>query len=430
MLKSFFGDLTSKRPAPPAEDDDDGFAATAIMENFADARPSAPAAALDDPHAEELKVEGDPATALRAHFAGRADQEATTKVITIVDPVRVWATLVIGTLSEACAHPIERLHLREHDTERLLATVERTTVIRQNTDQLKVAHADVRATGPEGAGIQVALMERSHMTTIVVGPMQAQAIDALLASLKDAATLSTWRCPTLLFLLPPNAAWIQHKIQGIAWPLALQVLVVEEPLTSASAVWNAMVAQWRLAKAQQTWARDVLLARRHETLDFSESAPGGLQVAIPGTAAAMPAKMVVTPELAGAAGRPQPTHLQADQAQTALAKMASMDGLLACALVNDETSQVLARDTRLGQDLDLERTALACAQLMRAHRQSALLMGLSAVDEITTSSGGRQVMLRPASRRPGFFMMALLDKQRTNMTLARLRLMELDKHLT
>lgn len=433
MLKSLFGDLgSSKRasapPAPTEEDGDDGFAATAIMEPLAtETKASEPD---DDQHAQELTVSGAPAAALRDHLnASRADQDVATKLITIIDPVRVWATLVISTLSEACAQPIKRLHLREPHTLRTLATIERTTVVRQSTDQLQVMHADVRTTGKDSTDIQAALMERSHMTAIVVGPMQAHAIDALLVSLQEASSLSSWRCPTLLFMLPPNSAWIQQKIQAVAWPLSMQVMVIEEPMTSASAVWNAMVAQWRLAKAQQTWARDVLLARRNEEIDFSESAPGSLNVSIPGVVG--PTRMIVTPELAGAANRPKSSSAQqAEQAQSALEKMSAMEGLLACALVSDETSQVLARDTRLGQEVDINRAAAACAQLMRAHRQSASLMGLTGVDEITTSCGGRQVMMRPASRRPGCFMLALLDKQRTNLTLARLRLIELDKNLS
>lgn len=432
MLKSFFGDLgSSKRlhPSPLAqEEDDDGFAVTAIMEPLA---PEAPRAAEPlDPHTRELLVTQDPTTALREHLAAnRPELELATKLITIIDPVRVWATLVISTLSEACAQPIERLNLREQHTQRTLATIERTTVVRHNTDPLQVMHADVRATGRDSNDIQAALMERSHMTAIVVGPMQAHAIDALLASLQEASLLSSWRCPTLLFMLPPNAGWIQQKIQAATWPLSLQVLVTEEPMTSASAVWNAMVAQWRLAKAQQTWARDVLLARRNEELDFSEATPASLNVSIPGVVG--PTRMIVTPELASAAGRPKPAAMQqAEQAQAAMEKMSAMEGLLACALVNDETAQVLAHDPRLGQEVDIDRTAMACSQLMRAHRQSAGLMGLAGVDEITTSSGGRQLMLRPASRRPGCFMMALLDKQRTNFTLARLRLIELDKNLS
>src|SRR5436190_519474 len=87
----------------------------------------------------------------------------------------------VKALSDAGGRPIERLHLREQTTLRTLATIERTTLARRNEETLKIYHADVRAPGPENAEIPVALMERSHMTTVIVGPMQPHAIDALLA---------------------------------------------------------------------------------------------------------------------------------------------------------------------------------------------------------------------------------------------------------
>jgi predicted regulator of Ras-like GTPase activity (Roadblock/LC7/MglB family) len=136
--------------------------------------------------------------------------------------------------------------------------------------------------------------------------------------------------------------------------------------------------------------------------------------------------LVVTPELASV----KLTVQKNDKAKAALLHLSAMEGVLACAVVSDETSKILARDSSLGADLDLDQAAAACAKLMQAHRESASCLGLTSVDELTTTSGDRQIMMRPASKRPGVFMMALLDKQRTNMTLARLKLIEIDRHLS
>ena len=59
--------------------------------------------------------------------------------------------------------------------------IERTMLVRRQEDTLRIFHADVRAPGPENAEIPVALMERSQMTAVIIGPMQPHAIDALLA---------------------------------------------------------------------------------------------------------------------------------------------------------------------------------------------------------------------------------------------------------
>lgn len=430
MLKSLFGDLSPATPSAPRADAaetqmDTGFAATALMESLA--TEIKPSGQMVDRLSSDLVVTGSPAAAIRERFANtRADLDTATKLITLIDPVGVWASQVISALSEACGQQVERLHLREQTTLRTLATIERTTVVRQFDDMLKVVHADVRAPGRENAEIQVALMERSHMTAVIIGPMQSHAIDALLLSLYEASQQPSWRCPTLLFMLPPNAAWIAGKVRAVRWPASLQIQVIDEPLISASVVWNALVGQWRLAKAQQARASDVLLAPRDQ-IHFADSQPAALPAA---SAAPATPRPVVTGELPKAAPRLTGQLLDPVQAREALAKISAMDGLLGCAVVNAETSQVIARYTRPKLDFDIDKAVIAAAQLFRAHRQAALALGLTPpLEEMTTSTAGRQIVIRPVQRRPGLFMLALLDKQRTNLTLARFRLIELDRGL-
>src|SRR6478736_4993058 len=184
MLTSLFGDLgpardPSKKPRPEAEGPDQGFAATATLESIAtDINDQG---RIVDRHQQDLVVSGSPAQAIREHFATtRADLETASRLITLLDPVGVWASAVIKALSDAGGRPIERMHLREQTTLRTLATIERTTLVRRHEETLRIYHADVRVPGADNAEIPVALMERSHMTTIIVGPMQPHAVDALL----------------------------------------------------------------------------------------------------------------------------------------------------------------------------------------------------------------------------------------------------------
>src|SRR5215472_14868650 len=249
MLTSLFGDLRAARDAKAKSGDFEetqvvntspDFAATAIMESIATEVNER--GQMIDRHVSDLVVTGSPAQAIRDQFATtRADLETATSMITLLDPVGVWASSVIKALSDAGGRPIEKLHLREHTTLRTIAMIERTMLVRRNEDTLRIFHADVRAPGPENAEIPVALMERSQMTAVIIGPMQPHAIDALLASLRHATSLATWRCPHLLFQLPPSSDWIAAKVHAIVWPERLRVHIVAEPMTSASSVWNAML---------------------------------------------------------------------------------------------------------------------------------------------------------------------------------------------
>ncbi len=421
MLTSLFGDLGAARGRKPLAADDQpdaGFAATAIMESVAtevNARGQ-----MVDRHSHDLVVTGSPAQAIREHFAAtRADLDTATSLITLLDPAGVWASAVIKALSDAGGRPIERLHLREPTTLRTLATIERTTLVRRHEDTLRIYHADVRAPGSDNAEIPVALMERSQMTTVIIGPLQPHAIDALLNALHDAATLSTWRCPNLLFLLPPNAVWIANKISAIMWPVRLHVHVLSESLTGASAVWNAMLGMWNHVKSQPGWepsTNGVPMA----TNDFP------IKVRDLGTLTPRSVPEPTPPIMRISRGMLDPARTQ-----LALAGMLAVDGLLGCAVVDSTTGLVLVRETRGDASVDMDLSAAACAQLLRTHRQAARSMGLSEhIDEIITSAGPRQQVIRTVSHHPELFLVVLLDKQRTNLALARYQLMELERGLT
>lgn len=421
MLSSLFGELSpaGRRRSGEGDDVDHGFAATAILESVATEVNDR--GQMVDRHLRDLVVTGSPAQAIREHFAAtRADLDTASRLITLLDPQAIWASSVVKALSDAGGQPIERIHLREQITLRTIAMIERTTLIRRHEDPLKIVHADVRMPGKDASEIPVALMERSHMTTVIVGAMQPHAVDDLLETLRQAASLPSWRCPNLLFMLPPGAVWIANKIAVVLWPARVHVHVLSEPLTSASAVWNAMLGMWNHVKSQPGWEP---LPQPAAQLGVSE----------------FPIKVA---DLAGggssrpAAGAPPPIvrvsrgTIDAGRAKQALAEMLTLDGLLGCAIVDSTTGLVLARELREDQPVDLELAAGACAQVLRAHRQAARSMGLSdQIDEIMTSSGPRQQVMRTISRYPDLFLVALLDKQRTNLALTRYKLMEVERGL-
>ncbi|MEP7057190.1 MAG: hypothetical protein ABI809_05405 [Caldimonas sp.] len=436
MLTSLFGDLgAAKDPnGIKAKTPDSGaapdavFAATAIMETVATEVNDR--GQMVDRHSRDLVVSGSPAQAIRDHFAStRADLDTATSMITVLDPVGVWASAVIKALSDAGGQPIERLHLREKTTLRTLAMIERTTLVRRHEDTLRICHADVRAPGPDNAEIPIALMERSQMTAVIVGPMQPHSIDALLQSLLQATTLPTWRCPNLLFMLPPSALWIATKVGAVAWPSRLNVHVLNESMTGASSVWNAMLGMWNRVKSQPGW--DPVAAPQSgvdvaiETSDASET-PGVSKVAPASATAANAPTIGETPPII----RVTRNVLDPTRGREALAPMLTLDGLLGCAVVDGTTGLVIARELREDQPVDIDLAAAACAQVLRTHRQAARNMGLSEqIEEIITTAGARHQLMRTLPRHPDLFLVALLDKHRTNLALARFQLIDVERSL-
>ena len=481
MLTSLFGDLASSKASDASKRDraaehafEASFAATAIMESVAtevNARGQ-----MVERHSQDLVVSGSPAQAIRDHFANtRADLQTATALITLVDPAGVWAAAVIKALSDAGGRPIERLHLRERSTLRTLATIERTTLVRRQEETLRIYHADVRAAGAENAEIPVALMERSQLTTVIIGPLQPHAIDALLGELRAAAQLATWRCPNLLFMVPPNAVWISSKINAVTWPAGLQVHVLSESMTSASSVWNAMLSLWNQVKSTPDWEREVSPSIAGMNLPPSLVGTDAEPVLTPpplpslplraaaqpavlapaATFATRPAITVTTTTAAAGATRQPGLHtalrapaqglagaataqaargtrqgLDSTRARQALASLLTLDGVLGGAIVDGSSGLALALRTRGDQPVDMNLAAAASAQVLRAHRQACRSLGMvDRIDEIMSSAGPRQQVIRTLSRLPELFLVALLDKRRTNLALVRLHLIEIERGL-
>jgi len=300
--------------------------------------------------------------------------------------------------------------------------IERTTLVRRQEDTLRIFHADVRAPGPENAEIPVALMERSQMTAVIIGPMQPHAIDALLASLKHATSLPTWRCPHLLFQLPPNAAWINNKVSAVVWPERLHVHIVSEPMTGASSVWNAMLGIWNEAKLQPGWD-PAAVSPMLGTSDFPIKV-GDLGGADANAIATIGETTVATPAPIGRA------VLDAARGRQALSSLVKLDGLIGCALVDAASGLVLAHETRDPQSLDMELAAASCAQVLAAHREAAHKMGLDdPIDEVIATAGARHVLIRALQRHADLVLVAVLEKHRTNLALARFQLLEVERSL-
>jgi hypothetical protein len=423
MLSSLFGDLRGDQPEGRLP----GFAATSLMESVATEVNDQ--GQMVDRHLRDLVVTGSAAQAIREHFAAtRADLETATRHIALHDPTGVWASAVVKALSDASGRPIERLHLREHTTLRTLAMIERTTLERRDEGLLRIYHADVRAPGPDNAAIPIALMERSHMTAVIVGAMQPHAVDGMLHTLYAAVNQPGWRCPTLLFMLPPSGVWIANKIGMIQWPQRLKVQVLNESLSSASAVWNALLGQWNRVKTEPVWGPPPVAAIA------SVQGPDGFPIkvadldAAAAAAAASPGAAIRSSAVTKA---PVRAVLDPQRAAHALDSMLQVDGLMGCAVVDTATGLVVTHKVREEHPVDIELAAAACTQVLRVHDRHARDMGLAdAVQEIMTSTPTRHHLIRSLSRHSGLFLFALLDKQRSNLALARYKLMEAEQSLS
>lgn len=432
MLRSLFGDLYplrdhSARREPPAATE---FAATAILETVTGE--VSDTGQLIDRHTRDLFVTGSPAQAMRAHFASQRDEHASgQRFITLYDPAQMWAASVIKALSDASGQPIERLHLRDQSTLGTLAMIERTQLIRRQEDTLKIYHADVRAHGRDAQLIPLALMERSDLTVVIIGPMHSSAIDSMLETLRRAAAGDTWRCAEMLFLLPVGGHRSADRIRNVDWPSTLHVQVQTEPLTSASTVWNLLLTHWNHVKPLTS--PDAPL----EPITLAPPGSAGLEpihrethahAETPfGPSTLPPVDWTAQPVVHADFHRPPPHPARAT---AVLQELMLLDGLIFAALVDVNTGHVIASE---GRGPDIDRAAIAAAEVLNAHRRTLRQMGhwrpSDPVDEVLVTAGSRYHILRTLQAHPDLFILAVLDKLRSNLAMTRFRIMEAQQGL-
>jgi hypothetical protein len=426
MLSSIFGDRASEGPdsdprwqtTRPEGEGPPGVSTIVPAEE-------AGAAAGAERHAHELFLTGSIGAALRTHLAGSSEPAIDSHAIALFDPVRMWAPALMKSLSDAGAQPVERLVLRDASRHTTLATLERTRAVRRFDETIKVYHADVPSGVADAAAVPVVLMERAQLAAVIVGPMHPESVTGMLEMLLAATHAPTWRCPNLLFMLPPAAVWIANKVSGLGWPLPLHLTVLNESLANTSAVWNALLGIWNHAKNVPHWSPPVAeaitenLTPIHVEAQASETiTPLRLDIASHGEPAAPPAAParlgVIDPQLAA----------------MALEAFVASEGVLACALIDAGSGLAIASDARDPAAIDIGRLAAASTQLLRAHRHAARQSGSTdPVEEVIVGTRSRQQVIRLLARHPGLFLCAVLDANRGNLALTRYKLIEAERAL-
>jgi hypothetical protein len=384
LLTSLFGDLAPRRLPPitaVVSESESLFPETMVMEDSDHAELVMGAAS----NSIDVLVEASPAEAIRDHFANtRADLEQAAPMITLLDPTRLWAPQVLASLVHASVQPSERLNLRDRATLRTLALIERATVSTPKGERLKVYHADIRTQGAEDDEVGHVLAERSHMSVVIIGALQAHAVASMVRRLVSATRDPGWRCPWLVFVLPPGAAQMRHRLLGQEWPEHVHISIINESMMGGpTQLWNAILETW---KDRDSGIAPV--AERHRQSASSRN-----------TAAVR-----------------------------ALTYLTSTDGLLACGVIDATRNEVLAFESVDMTQSDLACIARALIAARNAHARVAEAIG-SRSDELLISVGPMTQLLRTCSAGQGLVIVAVIDRNRVSLPQLRFKLLEAEKQL-
>lgn len=105
-----------------------------------------------------------------------------------------------------------------------------------------------------------------------------------------------------------------------------------------------------------------------------------------------------------------------------------MDGAMCCAVVDSSSGMMLGS---AGSGVDLEVAAAGNTEVVRAKLKTMRALGLNdVIEDILITLGKQYHLIRPMSRKEGVFIYYVLDKNKSNLALARRKLADIERELT
>lgn len=104
-----------------------------------------------------------------------------------------------------------------------------------------------------------------------------------------------------------------------------------------------------------------------------------------------------------------------------------VDGAISAAVVDSTSGMMLGS---VGSGVDLEIAAAGNTEVVRAKMKTMRALGLNdVIEDILITMGKQYHIMRPASRKEGVFIYLVLDKQRSNLAMARRKVQDADKEM-
>lgn len=105
----------------------------------------------------------------------------------------------------------------------------------------------------------------------------------------------------------------------------------------------------------------------------------------------------------------------------------TIDGAICAALVDSNSGMILGQ---IGSGVDLEVAAAGNTEVVRAKMRTMKSLGLNDVIEDILITLGRQYhIIRPMAKQDGLFLYLVLDKNKSNLALARRKTQDVEQNL-
>ena len=111
----------------------------------------------------------------------------------------------------------------------------------------------------------------------------------------------------------------------------------------------------------------------------------------------------------------------------ALDEIMTLDGAMCTALVDSSSGMIMGQ---AGSGVDLEAAAAGNTEVVRAKLKTMRSLGLNdVIEDILITLGKQYHLIRPMARNEGVFVYAVFEKSKSNLALARRKILEVEKGL-
>ncbi|MDH4450049.1 MAG: hypothetical protein QE265_05585 [Rhodoferax sp.] len=110
-----------------------------------------------------------------------------------------------------------------------------------------------------------------------------------------------------------------------------------------------------------------------------------------------------------------------------LDELMTSDGAMCTAIVDSTSGMILGS---AGSGVDMEVAAAGNTEVVRSKMKTMRALGLNdVIDDILITLGKQYHIIRPSSRKEGVFIYFVLDKNKSNLAMARRKVQDADKDL-
>ena len=110
-----------------------------------------------------------------------------------------------------------------------------------------------------------------------------------------------------------------------------------------------------------------------------------------------------------------------------LSQLIAVDGALCAAIVDSASGMLLGS---AGGGVDMELAAAGNTEVVRAKMKTMKSLSLKEdIEDILITPGSQYHIIRPLVKKPGLFLYVVLQKDRANLALARLKTADAEKEL-